>query len=253
MKFAVIIPARWASSRFPGKPLAKLGGVEVINRVVSRVRQAGLEGLVATDDERIMQCVRQAGGKAVMTRADHVCGTDRVHEAADSLPSDVDVIINVQGDEPFIHPEQLKALMQIFEQYPDTDIATLIRPLASDTPYDKLADPSLVKAVIADDGRALYFSRFPLPYQRGVEPEYWASKHTYFVHIGIYAYRLEVLGQITQLPVSPLEKAESLEQLRWLQAGLTIRTAQTDICGVGIDTPTDLANAEALLRSGAIG
>ena len=247
MKFAVIIPARWASSRFPGKPLAKLGGVEVINRVVARVRQAGLNSLVATDDERIFQCVTNAGGTAIMTRADHVCGTDRVREAAEALPADIDVIINVQGDEPFIHPDQLQALMQVFENHPDTDIATLIRPLPSDTPYSTLSDPALVKAVITDDGRALYFSRFPIPYQRGIDPEQWAERHTYFAHIGIYAYRAEVLRRITDMPVSPLEKSESLEQLRWLQAGLTIRTAMSRHVGVGIDTPKDLAAAEALL------
>ncbi|MCM1005285.1 MAG: 3-deoxy-manno-octulosonate cytidylyltransferase [Prevotella sp.] len=252
MKFAVVIPARWASSRFPGKPLAKLAGVEVINRVVGRVTEAGLYGLVATDDMRILECVQAAGGNAVMTRADHVCGTDRVREAADSLPDDVDVIINVQGDEPFIHPNQLKALQNLFKEYPDTDIATLVRPLPGDTPYAQLTDPAVVKAVVADDGKALYFSRFPVPYQRGVEPELWASRHTYYAHVGVYAYRLDVLKRITQLQPSELEKAESLEQLRWLQAGLTIRTAQTRLNGVGIDTLADLKRAESLLKEGKI-
>lgn len=249
MKFAAIIPARYNSSRFPGKPLAMLGGREVINRVNDRVREAGLPTIVATDDTRILQCVKAAGGEAVMTRPDHVCGTDRVCEAADSLPSDIDVIINVQGDEPFIRPEQLRALMAVFEEHADTDIATLVRPLPPETTYDELADPALVKAVVANDGKALYFSRFPVPYIRGAEPRLWPSLHRYFAHIGVYAYRTEVLRRITELPVSPLEKAESLEQLRWLQAGLVIRTAQTTICGIGIDTPDDLAHAEALLKT----
>lgn len=248
MKFAAIIPARYNSSRFPGKPLAMLGGREVINRVNDRVREAGLPTIVATDDERILQCVKTAGGEAIMTRTGHVCGTDRVREAADSLPPDIDVIINVQGDEPFIRPEQLHALMAVFEEHSDTDIATLVRPLPPETTYDELADPALVKAVLADDGKALYFSRLPVPYLRGVEPGLWPSRHKYFAHIGVYAYRTDVLRQITKLPVSPLEKSESLEQLRWLQAGLTIRTAQTTICGIGIDTPGDLARAEALLK-----
>lgn len=248
MKFAAIIPARYASSRFPGKPLAKLGGKAVINRVVERVQSAGVPALVATDDERILQAVREAGGRAVMTRADHVCGTDRVREAADHLPADVDVIINVQGDEPFIHPEQLRALMDLFERYPDTDIATLVRPLPADTPWSRLSDPALVKAVTGDEGQALYFSRFPVPYQRGVPEAEWASRHRYLAHIGVYAYRAEALRRITQLPPSPLEKAESLEQLRWLQAGLRIRTAESEHVTIGIDTPADLADAEAFLE-----
>lgn len=249
MKFAVIIPARYGSSRFPGKPLARLGGKEVINHVVDRVRQAGLPALVATDDERIRQAVVAAGGNAVMTRADHLCGTDRVREAADSLPADIDVIVNVQGDEPFVHPDQLRALCSLFEKYPDTDIATLVRPLPSDTPYSRLADPVLVKAVVGEDSSALYFSRFPIPYQRNVPVEEWASRHRYLAHIGIYAYRADVLRRITSMPPSPLETSESLEQLRWLQAGLRIRTAESSHRTVGIDTPEDLVEAEAFLKT----
>lgn len=247
MKYSVIIPARYASSRFPGKPLAILGGKAVINRVVEQVEKTGLPALVATDDQRIMECVQSAGGRAVMTRADHRCGTDRVREAAATLASDVDVIINVQGDEPFICPEQLTALCRVFEKYPDTDIATLVRPLPADTTYAEISDPALVKAVVGDEGQALYFSRFPIPYQRGVEPEQWGTRHTYFAHIGVYAYRTEALRRITELPLAPLEQAESLEQLRWLSAGLRIRTAATAIHTIGIDTPADLAAAEAFL------
>lgn len=248
MKFAAIIPARYASSRFPGKPLALLGGKAVINRVVERVRAAGIPAIVATDDERILRTVRDAGGQAVMTRADHMCGTDRVREAADSLSPDIDVIINVQGDEPFIHPDQLNALCALFERYPDTDIATLVRPLPPDTPYSRLADQALVKAVTGTDGQALYFSRFPVPFQRGVPEDEWAARHRYLAHIGIYAYRIDVLRRITGLPASSLEQAESLEQLRWLQAGMRIRTAESEHPTIGIDTPMDLAEAEVFLR-----
>ena len=250
MKFTAIIPARYASTRFPGKPLALLGGREVINHVVDRVRSAGLQVIVATDDQRIFDCVERAGGNAVMTRSDHLCGTDRVREAADMLPPDVDVIINVQGDEPFIHPEQLRALMQVFERYPDTEIATLVRPIPRSTPYEELADPSLVKVVVDNEGKALYFSRFPIPYLRGVEPHLWSDRHQYLAHVGVYAYSKTTLHRITQMSADKLERAESLEQLRWLQAGIEIRTAYTSITGIGIDTPQDLAKAEAYLQKG---
>lgn len=249
MNFAIIIPARYASSRFPGKPLAMLGGRPVIGHVIEALRPLGLTTIVATDDARIYRAVRECGGVPVMTRADHRCGTDRVREAADTLIAPrPDIIINVQGDEPFIHPDQVRALMEIFQKYPDTDIATLVRPLPSDTSYETLSDPALVKAVLADDGGALYFSRFPIPYQRGVDPQHWAEHHTYLAHVGIYAYRREVLQRITELPPSPLETSESLEQLRWLQAGLHIRAAFTTRATIGIDTPADLAAAEIFLK-----
>lgn len=249
MNCTVIIPARYASSRFPGKPLAMLGGKPVIVRVVEQVEKAGFPAIVATDDERIAEAVRAAGGQVCMTRADHTCGTDRVREVVDKLALTSDVIINVQGDEPFIQPGQIQALAEIFERYPETDIATLVRPLPPDTPYAALSDPALVKAVVAEDGKALYFSRFPIPYQRGIEPEEWSSRHTYLGHVGIYAYRTEVLKRITSMPSGALEKCESLEQLRWLEAGLTIRTAPTLVSTIGIDTPADLAAAEAYLAT----
>lgn len=248
MNFAIIVPARYASSRFPGKPLALLGGKPVIVHVVDALRPLGIPVIVATDDSHIFDAVTTSGAEAVMTRADHRCGTDRVNEAAAALPADVDVIINVQGDEPFIRPEQVRALMDVFRQYPDTEIATLVRPLPSSTNYAELADPALVKAVAGADGTALYFSRFPIPYQRGVAPEQWASRHTYLAHVGIYAYRRAVLGRITSIPPSPLEQAESLEQLRWLQAGLKVRTAPTQVQTIGIDTPSDLEAAERFLQ-----
>lgn len=256
-KYLAIIPARYASSRFPGKPLARLGGREVILRVTDRVAEAGIEPIVATDDERILNCVLDAGRKAVMTRSDHVCGTDRVREAydictagRDSAETDKDIIINVQGDEPFIRPAQLGALIDLFERYDDTDIATLARRIQPGTPYRTLADPNVVKVVVGTQGRALYFSRSVIPYLRNADKEEWSNRHAYLFHIGIYAYKASVLRAITRMSVSPLEKAESLEQLRWLEAGLSIRIAETETATIGIDTPEDLRAAEEYLASG---
>lgn len=249
MKATVIIPARYASSRFPGKPLALLGGTPLIVRVLEQVSKTGLQAFVATDDDRIFRCVAEAGGFPVMTRPDHACGTDRVREAAEKCAPDADIIVNLQGDEPFIRPDQVQALVDIFNRHPDTDIATLVRPLPPDTTGDILSDPALVKAVVGDDGEALYFSRFPVPYLRGLPVERWAASHTYFAHIGIYAYRMSALRAVTEMAPSSLEKAESLEQLRWLQAGMRIRTASTQWATIGIDTPQDLAAAELHIAS----
>lgn len=245
--YAVIIPARYGSSRFPGKPLAKLGDKEIICHVLERMKSTGHYCIVATDDERICKCVEQAGGTAVMTDINHNSGTDRVCEAMQYLPIEADIIVNVQGDEPFIHPEQIEALVGVFEEFPDTDIATLVRLLPKATPFATIADPGLVKVVTTDDNCALYFSRLPVPAQRGIPCEEWTKEYAYMVHIGVYAYRREILQQITQLPISPLEKAEKLEQLRWLQAGCKIRTVITHHTGFGIDTAEDLVKAKALL------
>lgn len=229
--------------------MAMLGGKPVIARVLERVAQSGLDAVVATDDARILECVHAHGGQAVMTRSDHKCGTDRIREAMEAVCPQTDVVINVQGDEPFIHPEQILSLLELFEKYPDTQIATLVRPLPSDTPYERLSDPALVKAIMGAENRAIYFSRFPVPYMRGVPEEQWASKHKYLAHIGIYAYRGDVLRQVTEMPASSLEQAESLEQLRWLQAGYTIRMAISEHETIGIDTPQDLARAEEYLAA----
>lgn len=244
--FIVIIPARYASTRFPGKPLAKLGGREMILRVCDRVREAGYRLAVATDDERILERVRQAGYEAVMTSDRHRSGTDRVAEAVRKLGTGAKVVINVQGDEPFLEASQLDALAGCFEE-PTTDIATLARPYPSTGRYEGLEDPNLVKVTLDDDSSARAFSRFPIPYLRGVEKELWPSSFPYLSHIGVYAYRTGILEEITRLPQSPLEKAESLEQLRWLQAGKRIRVAISDAETIGIDTPEDLAAAERLL------
>ena len=248
MKFIAIIPARYASSRFPGKPLVKIGGEEMIVRVCRRVSDAGVECAVATDDERIFECVEKAGFKAVMTSEACGSGTERVEEALRNMHSDADVVINVQGDEPFIRPEQIAKLKNIFEKHPDTKLATLIKKYDPKAGFEGLQDPNLVKVTVADNGNALYFSRSVIPYVRNTPPEEWLDKTDFFAHIGIYAYRSETLKEIVKLPVSSLEKAESLEQLRWLQNGYQIRTALTEFDTIGIDTPADLEAAEEFLR-----
>ncbi|MCM1452224.1 MAG: 3-deoxy-manno-octulosonate cytidylyltransferase [Clostridium sp.] len=248
MEFVGLIPARYASTRFPGKPLAELGGMSVIERVYRQAQKAlGENVAVATDDERIRKAVEAFGGKAAMTSAEHRSGTDRVREAYDNLGSKADVVINIQGDEPFIAPEQIQALMKCFDD-PRTQIATLIRPFSRTADVAMLQNPNSPKVVVDNDGFALYFSRSVIPYLRGADPIEWPEKHQYFTHIGIYAYRADALHAITKLPASSLELAESLEQLRWLQAGYKIKTAVSEISTIGIDTPADLARAEEFLK-----
>ena len=243
MKFVAIIPARYASTRFPGKPLAVLGGKPVNQRVYEQVNSVVDEVHVATDDERIRQCVEQFGGHAVMTRSDYKSGTDRIEEAAEKTGTTADVIINVQGDEPFIQPSQIKTLMQLFDNA-DTQIGTLGKPFDS---MEAVLNPNSPKIVTDRQGFALYFSRNAIPFVRGVEQAEWLTRFPYLKHLGIYAYRRDVLRQVTQLPQSPLEQAESLEQLRWLENGYRIRVGLTDTETVGIDTPEDLERAEAFL------
>ena len=245
MKFIGIIPARYASTRFPGKPLAMLGGRTVIQRVYEQVSSALDEAYVATDDERILQAVRQFGGRAVMTRADHRSGTDRIEEAAQLIRTDADVVINVQGDEPFIQRSQLDTVKALFDD-PVAQICTLGKPFES---IDAVMNPNSPKIVCDVRGYALYFSRSPIPYVRGRDQQEWLQAFPYLKHIGLYAYRREVLREITRLPQSPLELAESLEQLRWLQHGYRIRVGLTDVETIGIDTPADLTRAEAFLRT----
>ena len=244
MKFMAIIPARYASTRFPGKPLAVLGGKTVIQRVYEQVSSLLDEVYVATDDERILQCVEAFGGRAVMTRSDHKSGTDRIEEAAEKIGSDADVIINVQGDEPFIQPSQIETLMKLFDA-PETQIGTLGKPFES---IEAVENPNSPKIVTDNNGFALYFSRSVIPYIRGKEQQEWFGAYPFLKHLGIYAYRREVLHEVTQLPQSSLEKAESLEQLRWLQNGYRIRVGLTNIETVGIDTPEDLQKAEEFLK-----
>lgn len=246
MKFLAIIPARYASTRFPAKPLAMLGGKPVIQHVYERVTKV-LDAVVATDDERIYDVVEAFGGRVVMTSAEHRTGTDRCLEAYNNYGVGVDVVINVQGDEPFIAEEQIRGLMQCFDNE-QTDIATLIKPFPSNTKYDVLSNPNTPKVITNLKGQAVYFSRSVVPYLRGKDVDEWASLHAYYKHIGIYAYRVEVLRHITQLEQTPLELAESLEQLRWLENGFTIQTAVTNIETIGIDTPEDLEKAERYLE-----
>lgn len=244
MKFIAVIPARYSSSRFPGKPLAVLAGKPVIQRVYEQVTKVLSEAWVATDDERIYNTVLDFGGKAVMTRQDHKSGTDRIEEAVEKIKTDADVIVNIQGDEPFIQPSQIDTVCKQFDNA-STQIATIGKPFTS---MEAVENPNSPKIVTDVNGFALYFSRSVIPYVRGVEEKEWLSHFPFLKHLGIYAYRREVLREITRLPQSPLEKAESLEQLRWLQNGYRIRVGITNVETVGIDTPDDLRRAEEFLK-----
>ena len=291
MNFIGIIPARYASSRFPGKPLAMIGGKPMIQRVYEQAKKALDYVVVATDDERIFDCVTSFGGLAVMTSADHPCGTNRCQEAYErcslmvnalidkgELPEELpnvkwnshqDVVINIQGDEPFIQPEQIEAVKACFE-LEGGQIATLVKPFSPQDGLAALRNPNSPKVVIAPldaaslasssdgisagiIGKAVYFSRSVIPYLRGVKEEDWLQEaerkgQPFYKHIGLYAYRADVLAAITRLPLSPLEQAESLEQLRWIENGYEIRVALTQQQTIGIDTPDDLMQAEAFLK-----
>lgn len=248
MKFLGIIPARYASTRFPAKPLAMLGGKTVIQRVYEQVKTKLEHAVVATDDERIKQAVEAFGGEVVMTSPNHKSGTDRCYEALTKVDDDYDVVINIQGDEPFIQASQLEAVMRCFDDA-ETQIATLVKPFKPENGYDALENVNSPKVVLNARSQALYFSRSIIPFQRNKERQEWLSGHTYYKHIGLYAYRCEVLKEITQLPQSSLEIAESLEQLRWLENGYVIKVGQTDVETIGIDTPEDLVHAEEFLKN----
>lgn len=247
MKFIAIIPARYASTRFPGKPLARLGGKPVIERVYEQVAGVLDDAVVATDDERIRDAVRAFGGRVEMTSPDHRSGTDRCREAYERLGAEYDVVVNVQGDEPFIRPSQLETVKRCFDD-PSTDIATLVKPFTEADGLDALENPNSPKVVLGSAGQALYFSRSVIPYLRGVPREEWLARHTFYKHIGMYAFRRETLYKVTALPQSALERAESLEQLRWLENGFRIRAGISDVETIGIDTPEDLAKAEEFLK-----
>ena len=247
MKFIAIIPARYASTRFPAKPLAILGGKTVIRRVYEQVAGTVDETVVATDDERIYDAVTAFGGKAEMTSAAHRSGTDRCWEAYCKHGGDFDVVINVQGDEPFIQPSQLEAIKRCFDRE-GTAIATLVKPFAESDGLEALENPNSPKVDLDNEGCAMYFSRSVIPYLRGVDRSEWLARHTFYKHIGIYAFRTDVLRQVTSLPQSTLEKAESLEQLRWLENGYRIGVGISNVETIGIDTPEDLARAEEFLK-----
>ena len=253
MNFIAIIPARYASTRFPGKPLAMLGEKSVIQRVYEQVTKQ-LPACVATDDERIFEHVKSFGGHAVMTRTDHKSGTDRIEEAVEKLQLskefEIDdnntVIVNVQGDEPFIQPEQIQALCECFND-PTTDIATLGIKFKT---LEAIKNPNSPKIILDNMGFAMYFSRSVIPYVRGKEEAEWPQSFDFLKHIGMYAYKRSILKEVTSLPQSSLEIAESLEQLRWLQNGYKIKVGDTTQETIGIDTPEDLAEAIKRLKLG---
>ena len=246
MQFIGIIPARYQSTRFPGKPLSMINHKPMIQWVYENISKTLENVWIATDDERIFKTVESFGGNVLMTSAFHKSGTDRCAEAAEILSEkyNFDVIINLQGDEPFIRPEQIELLKSCFEE--KTDIATLIKKIET---ADELFDTNRPKVVIDKNNNALYFSRSPIPFTRGKEKSDWLSEHIYWSHVGIYAYTKEVLKIITKLESGKLEVSESLEQLRWLENGFKIKTAVTNYQGIGIDTPEDLKNAMQLLKN----
>ena len=245
MKFIGLIPARYASTRFQGKPLALLNGKPVIQHVYEQAAKVLDAVYVATDDERIYNKVLAFGGKAVMTSTEHHSGTDRIEEALEKVGGDFDVVVNIQGDEPFIAQSQIETLCQCFVDKA-TQIATLGKPFEC---IEAAENPNSPKIVVDNRGYALYFSRSIIPFVRGTERQDWLSKYPFLKHLGIYAYRTNVLKEITKLPQSSLELAESLEQLRWLQNGYRIKVGLTDVETVGIDTPDDLQRAEEFIRN----
>ena len=245
LRFVGIIPARFASTRFPGKPLVNIAGKTMIERVYEQVSKALTDVYVATDDKRIFDAVLAFGGKAIMTSDKHRSGTDRCYEAFSKLEEWFDVVINVQGDEPFIQPEQIVELQRCFEE-PETQIATLAKKITKKDGLEFLQNPNNPKLVVNKQNEALYFSRSVIPYRRGAEPENWISLHPDLKHVGIYAYRADVLHELTLLEQSPLEIAESLEQLRWLENGYRIKVGFTDVETIGIDTPEDLEKVKEM-------
>jgi 3-deoxy-manno-octulosonate cytidylyltransferase (CMP-KDO synthetase) len=248
LQFAGIIPARYASSRFPGKPLALIGNRPMIQRVYEQASKSLGIVYVATDDENIRKAVINFGGKVVMTSPEHKSGTDRCSEAVSIIESEtdikVDVVINIQGDEPFIRPGQIDLLTSCFSEN-EVEIATLIRKAE---PGEDLFNINQAKVVIGVNGDAIYFSRAAIPFLRDADIDEWSYKHNYYKHLGIYAYRSATLKKITTLSRSTLEIAESLEQNRWLENGFRIRTALTDWESIGIDTPADLERANELIK-----
>ena len=244
MKYIGVIPARYASTRFPGKPLVMLGGKSMIERVYEQVAGVLDETCVATDDERIFDAVKAFGGNVVMTSTEHKSGTDRIQEAVTKIGDGYDVVVNIQGDEPFIQRSQIETVCRCFDDE-IAQIATLGKPFGNN--FEAIANSNSPKIVIDNRGYAMYFSRSVIPFIRGKQTEEWAEAYPFVKHIGLYAYRREVLAEITQLPQSSLEIAESLEQLRWLQNGYRIKVGLTDVETVGIDTPEDLQRAEEFL------
>ena len=241
MKVVGIIPARYASTRFPGKPLALIKGKPMIQRVYEQALKSKLDAVViATDDVRIADAVMDFGGQYVMTSPNHRSGTDRCCEALDLLKTKYDAVVNIQGDEPFIDPKQIDLLVDLIVR-DDTSLASLAKRIDD---ADELFSPNAVKVVVNQEGNAMYFSRNPIPFMRNVDRDEWLAKGRFYKHIGIYAYKADVLHQVARMEPSALEQAESLEQLRWLENGLAIRMALSDAENISIDTPDDLHRAE---------
>lgn len=247
MKVVAIIPARYASSRFPGKPLADMDGKPMIRRVYEQVRKVVNDVYVATDEIRIFDAVKNFGGNALMTSEKHRSGTDRCCEAVNATGLHFDVVLNIQGDEPFIHPSQIELLTGCFSD-PDVQIATLVKSFAVEDGFEALFNPSSPKVVVNKNSEAIYFSRSVIPYIRDADYGEWLKKHLFYKHIGIYGYRTDILVEITKLLPSALEKAESLEQLRWIENGYRIKVAVTEHETIGIDTPEDMQRALEYLR-----
>lgn len=250
MKYVGVIPARYASVRFPGKPLAQIGSKTMIRRVFEQAMKCKILSyvVVATDNQEIFDHV-ESFGNALMTSPLHQSGTDRCWEAANQLAgklhlSETDVIVNIQGDEPFIQPEQIDALVQLFDNQ-QVEIGTLVRKISDSA---QLGNENVVKVVFDDFGKALYFSRLPVPFQRGRPQHEWLNHHDYYSHLGLYAYRFETLRNVAGLSAGALEMAESLEQLRWLQQGIPVHVAPTSLQSPAIDTPEDLLKIAAYLR-----
>lgn len=235
-----IIPARYASTRFPGKPLVDINGKPMIQHVFEQASKVLNYVFVATDDSRIYDVVKNFGGNVVMTSSEHQSGTDRCYEALKNIEKELNtnfnVVVNIQGDEPFIEPNLIKTLAECFDE-PDTEIATLVKKA---TTLDELKDINKPKVVVSIDNQAIYFSRSTIPFLRQFPMEEWLDNHKYFLHIGLYAYKTEILKKITQLKPSPLELAESLEQLRWIENGLKITVREVEYNSIGVDTPEDL-------------
>jgi 3-deoxy-manno-octulosonate cytidylyltransferase (CMP-KDO synthetase) len=255
MKTLAVLPARYASARFPGKPLATIAGKPMIQWVWEAARRAGVgRVVVATDDERIAAAVRGFSGETVFTDPSLPSGTDRVAAAVDTLGEAFDAVINVQGDEPAMHHETIAAVARMMSDRPELPMATAACPFAS---FDEVFSPNAVKVVVDRQGRALYFSRSAIPYIRSstdfnMDFRSWAPPDQLALfrrHLGIYAYRPHVLKQLTSLPPHPPEKLEMLEPLRALAAGIAIGVAETPHCSLGVDTPADVAGAEEMLRS----
>lgn len=246
MKILGIIPSRYSSTRFPGKPLAMIGGKTMIHRVYERASKAFADVVVATDDQRIYDEVVSFGGRAVMTSENHQSGTDRCAEAAkkysQATGKEFNAVINIQGDEPFVDPKQLLQLAELFND-PSVEIATLVKQAKTS---DEVFSENTAKVIVNNLSQAVYFSRSPIPFYRGKDREQWVSSHKYYRHIGVYAYRTDILQKITLLPQSSLELAEKLEQNRWIENGYTIKVCLTDFEGLAVDTPEDL---EKILRT----